>query len=633
MKDAQINLKSTAGIIFLLGCLLFAYTAYRAIVLSITWDEAYSYLHYVRNEIITPAKYEQMDANNHILNTWLNIHFTRLFGVSEFVLRIPSLFAHLLFLVFSYKLVRGFQTRWLIIASFLILNLNPYVLDFFSLSRGYAMSLGLMMGSICFLYAFIKDGYKTKHALASCIFGALATTANFVVLNYFIVSYGLIFFMTLHQIIQSNKTVTQKTLLFFRKIIFSTIIFFISLCLLLPIAFKLKEAGALFYGGNNNFWTDTFCTITDRSFYELGYNDWFQRFSKGIAIFLALSASAFVGLKITTKKTNEHNLFLGALLLLLGLCSLSTIVQHYLFGTLYLIDRTAMFLVVLFNLMLVFFINELSKENKKTAIVSCVSCLFLVYHFLMSFNFNYVLEWKSNSDVKEMIADLEKTKSIPKHKKSINIFIPLSFDQSINYYRAVNNLTWINTVERSADINLLSDYLYLEPEQYAGKNMDSLEIINVYPLTKNILAKPKSPPDYSRVRFFEKLNFENTVGEKYVIDEKVEYAQGFNYTVNDSITPDRNGEIVFSAEIMVESILKSNLYVIISFDNANGLYEWKRAFIKDYIVGKNEWSEALFTVLVPQECVSGDQLKCYIWNPNKHKLFVKKMELKWLSKP
>jgi hypothetical protein len=251
----------------------------------------------------------------------------------------------------------------------------------------------------------------------------------------------------------------------------------------------------------------------------------------------------------------------------------------------------------------------------------------------MSFNFNYVLEWKSNADVKEMLTDLEKIKSIPKQKKSINICIPLSFDQSINYYRAVNNLTWINTVERSADINLLSDYLYIEPEQYVGKNLDSVEIINTYPLTKNILAKPKSPPNYSRVRFSEKLNFENTAGEKYVIDDKVEYAQGFNYTVNDSITPDSNGEIVFSAEIMAESILKSNLFVIISFENAKGLYEWKRAFIKDYIVRKGEWLEACFSVPVPKECVSGDQLKCYIWNPNKHKLFVKEMELKWLSKP
>ena len=163
--------------------------------------------------------------------------------------------------------------------------------------------------------------------------------------------------------------------------------------------------------------------------------------------------------------------------------------------------------------------------------------------------------------------------------------------------------------------------------------MDSLEIMNVYPLTNNILAKPKSPPDYSRIRFSEKLNFENTEEEKYVIDEKVEYSQGFNYTVNDSITPDRNGEVVFSAEIMAESIFKSNLYVIISFDNANGLYEWKRAFIKDYIVRNNEWMDVRFSVPVPKNCLVGDQLKCYIWNPNKHKLFVKEMELKWLSKP
>ena len=104
-------------------------------------------------------------------------------------------------------------------------------------------------------------------------------------------------------------------------------------------------------------------------------------FAKGFVILIALAGSVFVGWKQVTKKTNEHDLFLGALLLLLGLCSLSTIVQHCLFETLYLLDRTAMFLVVLFNLTMVFFINELCKENRKSAIFSYVSCLFLVYHF------------------------------------------------------------------------------------------------------------------------------------------------------------------------------------------------------------------------------------------------------------
>ena len=116
--------KHVNKIIFAVAAFLFAYTAYRATILSITWDEAFSYLQFVRHEIFIPEKYEMMDANNHFLNTWLNIYFVKWFGVSELVLRLPSLIAHLLFLFFSYKLIKNFENKWLVLASFLIINLN-----------------------------------------------------------------------------------------------------------------------------------------------------------------------------------------------------------------------------------------------------------------------------------------------------------------------------------------------------------------------------------------------------------------------------------------------------------------------------------------------------------------------------
>jgi hypothetical protein len=185
--------KYATKLLIFFGVLLFLYTATRACLLSITWDEAFSYLQFVRHHILIPVKYESMDANNHLLNTWLDIQLIKCFGVNEFVLRLPALFAHLLFLVFSYKFVKGFENKWIALASFLVINLNPYLLDFFSLSRGYGLSIGLMMSSVYYLYVFVTSGCKTKYAILSVIIGALATLANFVVLNYFLVSFGLIY--------------------------------------------------------------------------------------------------------------------------------------------------------------------------------------------------------------------------------------------------------------------------------------------------------------------------------------------------------------------------------------------------------------------------------------------------------
>ena len=622
--------KKTNWLLFVLVALIFSYTLVRAYLLSFTWDESYSYLQFVRNGILFPDKYETMDANNHLLNTWLNIHIIKYFGVSEFALRLPSLCSHLLFLFFSYKLIKDFQNKWLVIASFLIISLNPYLLDFFSLSRGYGPSIGLMMTSIYYVYAFITNEFKTKYAVIAVSIGGLATAANFVMLNYFTVSFGLVVMLTLINFIQQGKKIWAK---FLMSLILPATIFFFCLFFFLPIALKLKEAGALFYGGNKGFWTDTFCTITNSCFYELGYNYWFQRVAKGFVILVVLSAGGFFAMKAVKKETNNNKLFLGFLILLLCFCSLSTIVQHYVFGTLYLIDRTALFLVILFNLSLVFFINELSKEKKQVVFVSYLGCTFAVFHFVLAFNLSYVLEWKKDADIKQMIVDLDKIKEIPKEKSSISIAIPLEFDQGINFYRVKDNKVWINTAERSNMNDKRYDYLFFSPEEFPKIKMDSIDIIKRYPGTNNVLAKQKHALELTKVCFSKLLDFENTKEKIYSIDEKTEYAQGFDYKINDSITKDKNAEVIFSANVLAEDISKDNLYIIVAFQNSKGLYLWKRACVKDYIIKPNHWTNVYYSVLVPKECMAGDELKSYIWNPNKHRLQVKKMEFKWLSKP
>jgi hypothetical protein len=244
-----------------------------------------------------------------------------------------------------------------------------------------------------------------------------------------------------------------------------------------------------------------------------------------------------------------------------------------------------------------------------------------------------VLEWKWDADIKQMIEDLDKIKEIPKGKNNISISIPLEMDQGINFYRAKDNRNWINTVERSNLRDMRFDYLFFYPEELSKINTDSIEIIKRYPRSNNILARPKYLPNLTKVCFENVLDFEKINGGIYHLDENTEYSQGFAYKINDSITPNRNAEVVFSAKVLAENMDKNNLFVVIAFANSKGAYEWKKAYIKDYIVKPNEWTDVYFSVLVPEECNAGDELNSYIWNPNRHKLSIKKMELKWLSKP
>src|ERR1051326_3454816 len=130
-------------IIISCSVLLFAYIVARVCMLSFTHDEAFTYLHYVRCswETINHLTY----TNNHLLNTWLMKFCNNLFGNSEFSLRLPNVLSYILFLHFSRKLLLVVTDARLALGGWLFLNLNPFVLDFFSLARGYGISLGFFM--------------------------------------------------------------------------------------------------------------------------------------------------------------------------------------------------------------------------------------------------------------------------------------------------------------------------------------------------------------------------------------------------------------------------------------------------------------------------------------------------------
>jgi len=157
MLEIPIKQNSMAlKVCFIFAIILFTYGTYRACVVGFTWDESFSYLNYSRNKIFMLEHLSMMDANNHLLNTWSNIFLIKLFGVNQIVLRLPSLISHILFLFYSYKIVAKLQNSLLIIFGFIIINFNPYVLDFFSLSRGYGLSLGLMVASVYWLFRYFE---------------------------------------------------------------------------------------------------------------------------------------------------------------------------------------------------------------------------------------------------------------------------------------------------------------------------------------------------------------------------------------------------------------------------------------------------------------------------------------------
>jgi len=129
---------------------LFAVNVFRAAMLSITPPEAATY-----NRFVGPPLREAFaltTANNHVLNTLLARISTSVFHLTDLSLRLPSLLGGALYLWAVYRLARRhFGSGPLFLAAVALLSLNPLVLDYLSMARGYGLALAFWMWALEFL--------------------------------------------------------------------------------------------------------------------------------------------------------------------------------------------------------------------------------------------------------------------------------------------------------------------------------------------------------------------------------------------------------------------------------------------------------------------------------------------------
>lgn len=176
----KINLLKNLNKIISFGLIVFL--LFKVSSTPITYDEAFTYLSYVRtNDYLTVNI-----ANNHLLNTILMGIFS-FFGNSEFILRLPNLISGIIYIYVGFKISTKFENNLLIL---LIVLLNPVVFDFLSLARGYGISATLnLVGIYIFLFSDIKQKYFFSICLfwlsSLAIYTNLITLLSFVILNLF----------------------------------------------------------------------------------------------------------------------------------------------------------------------------------------------------------------------------------------------------------------------------------------------------------------------------------------------------------------------------------------------------------------------------------------------------------------
>lgn len=467
--------------LLIVSVFLLVYTGYRCFTLSFTHDESFSFIHYVNSSVSDIISYNlnPIIANSHTLNTLSMKWLGGLFGNSEFVLRFHSFLAHIIYLIFTYLILKEFNSKFMLIFGFLILNCNPYLLDFFSLARGYSLSISLMLSSI---YFFIK---YMKHEKNSSIYLSLLISILSVLANYSLISFSVALIVAFELFIFLKKDLIKTLLVKNIPVALTVVVLF--LIYNGPIK-VLIDHNQLSFGGQSGLWADTVMSSIYCYLYYSSYSDSFVTFLKILVVFVSIASIIILFIQFNSKSLNSFSY----ISLLFFLILLINIFQHLFLNGSYFIERFALFIVPLFFFSLLHVVNYMLNKSKSLIIASyIISSLMTITALTILFssiNTTHCYTWQYDASSKNMLQDLSKEKT---SDTKIKLGITWLFEPSINFYRETKSLNWLEPVNRDG-LNGNYDYYYVELNDLNSFDTTNKILLKTYPISGATLFKKRN---------------------------------------------------------------------------------------------------------------------------------------------
>jgi len=485
-----------------LSAVLLGYTALRAGLLAYTFDESNTFLLHVPMSFFDIVVQHRPSANNHVINTLLTKSAYVIFGGSDFFLRLPNVFAHALYLGATVSILRTLRDPILILAGFVALNFNPFLLDHFSISRGYGIALAAMLASVAMLLRGVRAPASRAGTFAFA-FSVVAVLANYTLANYYA---GLV--AVWYAAFVGHAVVLRiRGRALFALFLRTSLPVAVSAGILFLFAFdaylNLASFDSFYYGGSTGFFGDTIGKTLEAALYgTLSRGPLFELLRLGV-LAVGLAATALVGSRVAKDGMRAFHAEIGVAWLLLFVPIASSLVQHLTLGTPYLMVRTALFLLPLLALNLVFVVGALAPTRpalgRALLIAAAAGCL---VNTAASANLSHTHEWAFNADVRRVLDDLEASRE--PDASPVRLGVDFLFRPSIDYYRNTRNLDWIVEVDgqrrrdnrRKCGGGCTHYYVFTREGERPGDEMgprervsiDSHDVIARYPDTQTVLV-------------------------------------------------------------------------------------------------------------------------------------------------
>ncbi|MCX6272314.1 MAG: hypothetical protein NTU44_14095 [Bacteroidetes bacterium] len=462
---------------------LFIYLILRIIKVDMTVDESASALMCIDSPFMKILSFDCIVAGNHWLNSVLIYLFAHWFGIGQAFIRLPNTLIFSVYFLFCYKILRQLsQNPVFTISGLIILCVNAYLLDFFSLARGYGLSVAFMAGSVYYLLMLYQTQLlRYLHYLL--IFAFLSVLSNFVMLNFLVTMLAALTWLVILLLTRKEYRKTVYTLLI-------TVAYLIILTLVIyrPVH-ELKIQNQLYWGGVNGFWKDTVHSLIS----QILYNGWGMVQVVTIVILLIISVTGIISLIfiIQNKKRHKDRLLFLAGLTMIILPGLSIVLQNKLLGTPFLFMRTGLFLWPLSLFGWLFFAGywfERDWSKKAISILMVSVSVILAVHGSTTFNLYKAQDWQADIDNRTLISDLKSYARQNNTHQPIILGVRNIHFYQLSYYNRFQSEQWFSPEIIPGKPDKVS-FCYFTDEWHNQMDSAGYTILKQYPRSHTALYR------------------------------------------------------------------------------------------------------------------------------------------------
>lgn len=446
------------------GAVLFFLVLREAILIPLTHDE-YSTIMTSYQPVWDIITYKDPIPNNHILNTLLLKINIIIFGDHLITNRIHNALAFIPFFIFSILIAKKVTPVFLFQCFFLaMISLQPYLLDFFSVSRGYGLSVVFQVISIYYAIIYTQS-YQSKNLLFSLSFAAIGVLANFTLLNYFIPLSIILLYYSIK--IHYNANTKELTKVFVGAI---TIMLILGTICYLPFT-RMMATNQFVFWSSNNFFSDTviplFSSLRSGVYY-------FNTSDKNYAIFflIYLISLTFISIFLFGKNLQNKRMTILSLLFLFGTILYNN-VQFYILKVPFLNARTSLLFVPLVAFNIFSMISELNyKTYKLTRVIAISTILFCAQHFIRGYNGRVNYEWYFDQNTYEVLDEIMYRINSENRLKPVLLDCHWYYHPSLTYHINQKYRGIITLVPYHKETNPESDAVFYFAEPNESNTLD-----------------------------------------------------------------------------------------------------------------------------------------------------------------